>query len=230
MASIIDSFKEVSSEKFSIFKMLIFTVAVYYAYTIFVANKGFSANFWTVAFWTAFFLFGLLVKVTNNLINETHNVLPPLNPLKLAFSSLKGIVAIALPTYVACSIVNYISAQIFILPWVDVTLKTILWLVAAAIIVTSFLMFCRNESIKEAFNLKLLFEKAGDLILVLIFFILQLILMNMPTTALIGYAIFILLGYGPVFDFFMAFALVFNIVIAGHYMGQVHYEALGAKE
>ena len=145
------------------------------------------------------------------------------------FAILKMLI-FAIPTVISCSLVNFISGQILITPWVDNTIKTILWLVAGSVIITSFLMFSRNENIKESFNLKFLFEKAGDLILVLIFFILQLILINLPTTAFLGYAIFILLGFGPVFDFVMAFALVFNIAITGHYMGQVHYEALGAKD
>ena len=229
MASIIDSFKEVSSEKFAVLKLLVFTIPVYYAYTVYLTDKGFSGNFYFIAYLTAFFLFGLVAKITSNVINERDHVVPTLNPLKLAFTALKGIAAIGLPTYLSCLLVNYISSMIFIIPWLDTTLKTLLWLIAASIIITSFLMFCRNESIKEAFNLKFLFEKAGDLILVILFFVLQLIFINLPTTAFIGYAIFILLGYGPVLDFVMAFALVFNIAVTGHYMGQVHYEALGAK-
>ena len=230
MASIIDSLREVTSDRFAVLKMLIFAIPVYYSYTIFVTDKGFSGNFNLVAGLTIFFLFALLIKVTNNVINERDHVLPSLNLLKLALTAIKGIAAIAIPTVISCLLVNYISAQIFIIPWVDNAIKTILWLVASSVIITSFLMFARNENILEAFNVKLLFEKAGDLILVVLFYVLQAIAINLVTTAFIGYAMYILLGFGPVFSFFLAFALVLNICLAGHYMGQVHYEALGAKD
>ena len=85
-------------------------------------------------------------------------------------------------------------------------------------------MFATKEKITNAYNIKLLFDKAGDFITVLIVFIIKLLVINLPTTAFIGYTLFMLFGIGPIFHFFWALVLVFNIAVTGHYMAQVHYE------
>ncbi|MEI8378344.1 MAG: hypothetical protein WCF95_07380, partial [bacterium] len=95
-----------------------------------------------------------------------------------------------------------------------------------SIFLTSFLMFAKRERVSDAYNLKMLFKNAGDLIAGIIFFILLIIIINIPTTGFIGYMLFILFGFGPVLNFFLAIAIVFNIALTGHYMAQLHYDIL----
>ena len=224
MASIIDSFRETFSDHLSLLKISILSIPVFYSYQIYVqTKKDFTAFLWWAAV-TLFFLFGFLIQVTNNVLNEKDSVLPPLNPLKLAFSAFKGIIAVGPYAWISCALANYICSSINIISWLDTTLKVIIWFVVAAIITTAFLMFATKEKITNAYNIKLLFDKAGDLLTILIVFILQLLVINLPTTAFIGYTLFILFGIGPIFDFFWALVLVFNIAVTGHYMAQVHYE------
>ena len=85
-------------------------------------------------------------------------------------------------------------------------------------------MFTTKKRILDAYNLSVLSLKAGDLIVVVLFYLLQLIIINIPTNAFIGYTLIVLFGFGPVFNAFLAIALVFNIVVTGQYLGQVHYE------
>lgn len=224
MASIIDSFKETFSDRFSLLKIAVLSAPVYYSYQLFVSAKGDYAEFSLVAGITLFFLFGFLLGITSNVINERDAILPPLNPVKMAFLSFKGLFAVGPSILVSCLLANYICSMINIISWLDITLKIIIWIIVASIITTNFLMFTKRENILDAYDIRLLFEKAGDLIVTLIFFVAQLVVINVPTVAFIGYTLLVLFGFGPIFDFYLALALVFNIAVAGHYLGQIHYE------
>lgn len=227
MASMLDSFKETYFDKFAFFKLLVFAIPLYWFWDQYLKGTAAFSSVLNYIYITAFFLFGFFIQVTNSVLNEKDWVMPTLNPFKLAFSSLKGIVAILPSAFVCIWAANYITGLINVVPWFDNTFKTIIWLIASAIILTSFLMFVKNENILDAFNLSTLGKKSGDFILGIIFYALQLVLMNIPTYGFVGYAINILFGVGPLLYFFIAYAIVFNLVATGHYMAQLQYEILG---
>lgn len=227
MASIIDAFRETFSDNLSFFKLAVFTAPVYYSYQLYLQSKNDFSLFYLVAGLTLFFLSGFLIKTTNNIINERDRVLPSLNPFKLAFCTVKGILAIVPVAAICCALAYYICSFINIIPWFDIALKYAIWIVVTSIIVTSFLMFSAKERILDAYNIKAIFEKAGDLIVVLIIFILQIVLINLPTTGFVIYAMIILFGQGAMLNVFIAFAIVFNLAVTGHYLGQAYYETFG---
>ena len=226
MASIVDSFREVFSDNFSFFKLAIFTAPAYYNYILYTqAMKNNDFGGFNFMLWINVLLFlGFLVKITGNVINERDRILPSLNPFSILLSSLKGILAIGIYAWISIAIANYLCSLINIVQWVDIALQSIIWLVVVSIILAAFLMFSRHERILDAYNLKMLSDKAGDLIVVVLFFLLQLAVINIPTIGFLGYTLLILFGFGPIFDVFVAYAIVFNIAVLGHYMGQVHYE------
>lgn len=229
MASILDSFREVYSDNLSLLKIFILSIPVFYCYQLYMTAKtnGDYNNFFLVSYIVLFFLFGFIIDITNNVINERDRILPSLNPFHIALTSLKGLVAVGPSILISCLAANFLMGYINIIFWLDITLKSVIWIVAVSIIITSYLMFAANKKIVEAYNVKKIFQKSGDLIVSLIFFILQLVIINIPTTAFIGYTLFVLFGLGFVLDAFIVFALVFNITVLGHYLGQVNYEVLG---
>lgn len=225
MASIVDSFREVFTDRLAFFKIAILAIPVYFSYQLYVESKQDFTGFFWLAGITLFLLFGVLIGVTNNVVNERDRILPSLNPFKLAIASLKGIIAIGVLAVISCLLANYICSFINVIPWLDITLKSLIWLIAASLIITSFLMFSTHQRILDAYNFKMLSQKSGDLIVTIIFFIIQLAIINLLTSAFLGYIIFILFN-SSIFNFFLAFVLVFNIAVTGHYLGQVHYELL----
>lgn len=226
MASIVDSFREVFSDRLSLLKLIILAIPINYTYYLYTNSKGDYLGFYLMFYLSLFILFGFLVKITNNVINERDFIFPSFNPFPIFLEAFKGILAILPVSLISCLLANYVCSFINIIPLVDITLKSAIWLVATSIIITSFLMFTTKNRIMDAFNIKMLFEKAGDLILMLIFFVIQLVVINIPTTAFIGYTLLILFGFGPLFDFYISLAIVFNIGVMGHYFGQLHYEAI----
>lgn len=227
MASIVDSFREVCTERLSFLRLAILAIPVYYSYQVFLHSKNDFTYFFFIAGITLFFLFGALIKITNNVVSEGSIILPSLNPFKLAFSAFKGLIAIGPVTIISCLLANYVCSLIYINPWLDITLKYVIWLIVASIITTTFLMFATKERILDSYNLKILFQKSGDVILTLVFLIIQLVVINIPTSVFLGYILTILFGSDSlIFNFFLALVLVFNIAVLGHYLAQVHYEVL----
>lgn len=227
MASIIDSFREVFTDRFSFLKIIVFAIPVYYSYQLYITSKADFTQFYLIAGLTIFFLLGFLARITNNVINDGETILPSLNPFKLAFTAIKTIVAVMPSALIFGWLANYACSFINFAPEADIALKIIIWLIAAAIIVTSFLMFVKDENILDAFNIRILFEKAGDLIVCIIVFVLQFVVINFIIMGFIGYALFILFGYGLLFDFFVSLAVVFNVATTGHYLAQLQYDNLG---
>lgn len=234
MASIIDSFREAFGDNLSFLKVMVFAIPVYFSYQLYVTSKTDYTGFFFLADITVFLLFGLLIKITNGVLNERDSVFPSLNPLPIIMSAFKGILAILPYTLISCLIAGYISSSVNVIPWFDITVKSLAWIVVSAVIFTSFLMYCTRERITDAYNLKTFSEKAGDSIFMIIFFVLQLVVINIPTTAFVGYIILVLFGFDGslswIFYFYLAMVLVFNVAMAGHYFAQLHYELLGRTD
>lgn len=228
MASVIDSFREVFSEQLSFLKLVVLTVPAYFCYQIYLGSKADYTGFWFITIITGFFLFGFLTEITNNIINERSKVLPPLNPLFMGFTALKGIIALTPIILISSIAANFINSFINIeVDWLTITLKSLVWLVAAAFIGTSFLLFAEKETISGTYRLKSIFKKTGDFFIMSIFFLMQLLFANILSTGFIGYTLYILFGFGVVFDIFIAFAVVFNLSVLAHYLGQAYYEVIG---
>lgn len=229
MISILDSFKEVISERFSLLKILVFVIPIYYSLTMLgTGTNGFSL-FHTIFYTTAFFLIGFVVKTTNNVANERIVVVPQINPLHLAFSALKGIVAVGPVLISMILLASYVSSLINIMPAVDNILRIGLWIVALSIILTSYLLFCERESIIDSYRIGYLFSKAGDATVALITFVIQSIIFNIIVSGIIGYILFLLFGPANIFNFFTVLAIVFNLTISGHYFGKIYGEGLGYR-
>jgi len=223
MASIIDAFRETFTDRFAFLKMLVLSIPTYFSYILYVKK---SPDFIWLAILTVLLLLGFLIKVANRVLNDKDSVLPSLNPFPLLWSAIKGLIAIGPISWISCFLANYFCSLINIIPWLDIILKTILWIVAISITLTSFLMFVTKESVIDAYRLKLLFNKAGDLIVVVIVLLIQLLFMNAFTVGIVGYIIYVLFGWCDFLIFFIAYAVVFNIGALGHYMAQSHYDIL----
>ena len=229
MASVSDSFRENFTEHLALLKYLILTIPVYYAYNVYTQAKGDYSYFSILAGIITFYLFGFLIKITHNVINEKIQLVPSLNPFPLALSALKGIIAIGPVCAISYYLANYILSLlsgIINMPPVFGTIQYIIWFVFATFIITSYLLFASKENILDAYNVKTLIDKSGDLILNLVFLILQIIFVNLITTVFICYVLSVLFGYGPFLTFFIVFFSVFNIGVIGHGLGQASCEVI----
>lgn len=224
MASIIDSFRETFCDNLSFLKLAVLAVPVYFSYILFINSTKDFTGFNILLYITIFFLFGFLIKTTNGILNEADSILPSINPFKLALAAIKGLIAIAPITIISIMLANYINSLINIIPWLDITLKSLIWIIVLSIAITSFLMFVKKERIKDAYNIKILFDKSGDLIVRIIIFTIQVLIINLIIIGFLAYTIIVLFGIGPILYAFIAYAIVYNIGVLGHYLAQIQYE------
>lgn len=227
MASIIDSYREVFTDRLSFLKLLVFAVPAYFSYQIYMTSKGDFTFFFWVAGVTLFFLFGFLTKTTNNVIKGGQSILPSVNPVSLALTAVKAVIAVAPASLLFGALANYACSFIKITLETDIVIKTIIWFFSASGILTSYLMYVKDEKILDAFNFKFLFEKLGDVIVSLFIFVLVLALTNILLFGILGYVLNILFGYGFIFDCFVTYAVIFDCAVVGHYMAQMQYDNLG---
>lgn len=224
MASMIDAFREVFSDKLSFIKLGLYTALSYYAFLVSYDSTLKNPSMLWLIILTELILFGLTIKVANNVINERDNILPSFNPLEPLWSAIKGIIAIGPFGAVIFFIASYLTGMINIILWLDIILKIIIWVLAFALFITAFSVFTIRERILDVYKIKTLFDKSGDMIIVTIFFILKSAVVNIIIVGFLGYIFYILFGAGHVFNIFLTFATVFNAAATGHYWGQINYE------
>lgn len=229
MTSIINSYREVFTERFSLLKLICFVIPTYYAFLLFEQGTKGLYLFHLVTCLTLFFLIGFLIKITSNIINERIVIMPALNPLKIALSSVKGLIGVGPLSLATILLSSYLCPLVNINIHVDIALKIIIWLITASIILTSFLLFCERENIIDAYRVVLLVKNAGDVIVAIIAFLLQLTLINLITYGLIGYILSLLFGFGKFFDLFIVFAVIFNLAATANYFGHAYCEGLGYR-
>lgn len=227
MISIIDSFKDIITERFSVLKLLVFTIPLYYA--LFSFGQKNLNNFYVVFFCIAFLYLGFLIKAMNNIENQQNIVLPAINPVKLFISAVKGTIALA-PAVIITGLLGYHICLLIHLPQVpDIILKSIIWIILDSIVIASTMLYCEKERIADAFRFGAIFSKLGDVITTLIGFLVSIALLNAVLSGIIGYVLSLLFGFGLIFDFFMTFAVVFNLALAAHYLGKAYSEGLGYR-
>ena len=70
-----------------------------------------------------------------------------------------------------------------------------------------------------------------DILVAVLFMIPQVLLANAIILIPVTYIIWVFLGLPhPVATFFWSMVLIFNLAMIGHYLAQVDYEAIAAKE
>ncbi len=229
MISIIDSVKEVLTERFSILKLLCIILPSYYCFILYNQSKIEVAIFNIIAYITLFFTIGILIQISGNVINEKLVTIPPINPVKLALSSIKGIVGLGPIIFISIIAANYVCSFINAAPQVENIIKIIVWLIALSLILTSYLSFCEKERIIDAYKIFSILKKSGDIFILLVLYIIQLILVNVVTSGVIGYIIVLLFGTEQFFIFFLVFAFVINLAIAAHYFANAYTNSLGYR-
>lgn len=225
MASIIDSIKEIYSDKFSLAKLVLLAVPVYYSYQVYLQSKQDYTFFLMVAGITLFILFGFFTDLINNVISERDYILPR-NPFKMIFLGIKGVIALAPVCYISYLSLNYLYALIIPIPVFGFAFMYMFSVIFAGIILTSFVMFSSRGNIFDTYNVKILFKKSGDMIINIMFFLLQLMVINTLIVGFIGYMLWLLFGFGQILTFFITYVLLFNLSIVGHYIGQTNYEVI----
>ena len=227
MASLLDAFRETFSDENSLIKIVTMAIPVFV--TVLLSQMG--PSYWLYAAILGgiviFTLFGLLIQVATSVLNEKDYVIPPINPFKFFFTAIKGSVAIA-PITIICTFLFFTLSKFlnFSNQYINLAIMIVMGMLFVSLILTSLLMYATREKITDVFNFQRLIGKTDDVLVTMIFFVLIFILLNAVTMGLMWYILYVLFGVGKILFAFSSYALVFNIIMVGHYLAQLQYEVL----
>ncbi|CCY63641.1 unknown [Clostridium sp. CAG:967] len=235
MASIKDAFEESYQDNLAFLKFIIFAIPVYYCVHLYTtAVKGDLTGFWWMASITFLLLFGFLIKCTTNVRNGKDHVLPSFNIFNLFWAGIKGTIALGPSIAVNCwlaTLVNGLIANYIPEPNTLKVFQCIIWGIFGSIILTGYLCYAKTFKIASAYDFKTISESCMDILVAVLFMIPQILLANAIILIPVTYIIWVFLGLPhPVATFFWSMVLIFNLGMIGHYLAQVDYEAIAAKE
>ena len=244
MASIKDAIEECITDANAAFKFLVLAIPIYMAYNPVILGAKELAEvqekmsnvvsydpWWGLG--SIFLLFGLSLITTHNVINSNNMVLPTCNIFSFIFQTIKGVFCL-LPLFVLYSIIPAIlitQASNFI---PENTANFINFIIAAIFQIcmfSSYILYTKNYSMKEAFNFKLIFTTLVETGIGIIFCGIVLGIANLLISGFIIYvfAVFKLIGT-PLVIYILSFLTVMNTAIFAHLLAQTGYEKLIKEE
>lgn len=231
MASIIDAFQESLQEHNSFTKFTILAIPVYFCVKPVVDGE---TPIWWLYILTCILLLGYMIKCIYNVRNCKDHVLPSLNIFDLLWSGLKGAIAIG-PASIICGIASgYLCnlASDFIPE--SALLKVLEFIISSlfsAIVLTCFLGYAKTFKIKDAYNFKAIFKSSADVMIAMLFMILQVAIVAILILLPVGYVLW--LFFTPtngVTIFFYCLLYVFLLTMTSHYLAQIDFENIAEEE
>lgn len=231
MASIKDAMDEAFTDKSALVKYVIYALPVFICFQLF--NIGNMAWFYFIGFFTVLMLLTILIQSIHNVRNGNNYVLPTFNIFNFAFSAMKALFAVIPVTGVGLWLGNLLIGIQIPIPVQNIQLiyAIIVWLILGSIMVTSLILYAKTEHIKDAYNFVLISNTCIDILISILFFIPQLIIVNVIVVGLIAYLFGVFFNLGnPVFIYLCCMALAMNVVITGNYFAQIDYEIVARNE
>ncbi len=231
MASIKDAVEESISDDYAIVKYFLFAIPVFICYLLFA--QGNMGLFYFLGFLTGLMLISILISCINNVRNGQNYVLPTFNIFKFGVTAFKALFAVGPILGIGLFLGNLIARIQIPIPLANIQLiyAIIVWLIIGSIIVTSLIIYAKTEHIKDAYNFGLISNTCIDILVAIIFYLPQLILVDVIIVGAAAYIFAITVGLNnPVFIYLCCMALIMNISVTGNYFAQLDYEIVPREE
>lgn len=230
MASIKDALEESINERGSLYKYIIFAIPLYYTYSIYLEGGLKNPMFMPMAVISALLVIGIMTRCANNVMNYRDNVLPTFNIFKLFWDAIIATLAISpwvalntfIAVYVTTNFIPMIPAE-----GVANAAKYILYALCVSITLTAFMLYAKSKKFTDAYNLKVISDSCIDVLIQIIWLIVQLTLVNGLIVGTLTYLFWLFLGLENVILIFIwSMTVILNAAMIGNYLGQLNYEAL----
>lgn len=225
MASIVDALNDALNEDKSYFKIILYSIPVYFVIKLFLVGKMSLFIFWGGI--VAVIFLGLLTQGINNVRMNKKEILT-LNPIGLLKSIFKTAI-VSVPLVITLGWLGKLLTEVHIpieLPHTQFIYSIIVWAILFSIGLTGYLSFAKYLKVAQGFNLKVIAESCIDVLVSFMFFIPQLVFANIVLVGPVAYLYFI---FHLPFDHwgFVAYCsamIVVNISIMANYLAQASYE------
>jgi len=224
MASIVDSIRSVYQERFSLFKIGIFSSLIYFF--VHLLLNSYALNFVSVliVLIVSYLYFGYSSIIVSNRINQRMETLPGydiftfLNVASKAFS-------IAFPYLAVGYFISNLMVDLF--SFEGVSQVVAIWLIRFfifAIMGSALIRFSQNFEIKDGVDFSKVFSGVPDVMVYTIFCIISLLILGVFIVAPVLFLIHRFFEFGALFQFFSVFYVTAMIAVLSDYWGQLHYD------
>lgn len=231
MTSIVSVINDVFADKFLPAKLLVLTIPMYYVVSLF--SQG-NFQLFSILSLIIGFLFLTILSIGINNVRRNKNEILSLNPIKYLEVAIK-LLFILVPYYIIINFIGNKVLKLIVIPNVfqyqysELIFNVIVWSLLGSIFLTGYLSFSKSLDIKQGYNLKIIFDSCIDVLLNLLFFIPQLIIVDvilMLPVAFILYSFFHLPFNHYIFNIFYSIILVLNISIFSIVLAQIAFEQI----
>jgi len=234
MASMMDALDETLQEPQSKLKIAIFTLPVFAALFYYKAGKMDLFNICLVT--SVIVLLGTLARVANNTMQSRDIRLPSWNIFTLIFDTIRTLIALTpallINGYAAYYLITKAYTMISV-EWVAQAATYITYAVCAAILVTVFMLYSKRFKFSDPFDIAAISDSCIDVLIQLIWMGIQLAVIDALIFGTITYLFYVFLDKNLtnwMVLYVWSMGVVFDVVLAGNYLGQLNHEALHQKE
>ena len=233
MASIKDSLEETFNDRHSILKLLIFALPLFYSVYLFTTKTN-AMIFNLLNTYNCLFLFGLMLKCTQNVRNGKDYILPSFNIFKILWTGFVGYISLfpliiivgGLMYFADNLIVQYIPNDLY-----AKIFSVIIDVILLSIVYTGCILYSKRFKFFDIYNLNLISKYSIDILIEIFFLYIKLLIVNLILILPLGYILWLFLGLTHyVTYYFASVILVYNVAIVGHYLAQIDYEIIERKE
>ncbi len=212
MASLVNSLRNITSDNWWAVKLIVFAYVPFFILInndiIFQNNPN---NFIILSVFLVLYL-GSGSLFMNRNINNKSPIMPNFQSLpEIIYRGIMSVI-FALPAYILMFVaLSFIKTNIHAEPFVIGTINTIVVLIFIPFMVVPLVLFSVKSRIKDAFNLKNIFESSGNFIVQFLSYLIQYIFSIFLMTFLIYKVITEMLGYGLVLEILVSISAAVTI-------------------
>ena len=231
MASIKDSFDETFHDNGAMLKFILLAIP-----TFFIANNWTKQffGFNTLLIFTFFLLFGFMLKCTFNVRHGSDSCLPSYNIFAILWAGVKGSLALApigLAMYFLSKFLIGLAAGYIQYEQMMNVVTYIIYAICGSFVLTSYVLYANRFRILDAYNLKDLFTYCIDILIAIIFMLIQVAIVDAILIVPVTYVIWVFFGLPhPIALFFWSVVLAITLAMMGHYLAQIGFEIIEANE
>lgn len=231
MASILDSVKTVVGDSHPFFKMASFAIIIFLVTQLETLEYVPPLLQISAVILTFFGFLGFVLLSVHNSVNEQNIIMPNLfNPLKLIWVGINGTLSLLPFLALVYFGITWVSSLLKFAPWINYLITLLVGIVLIALFVVSMLLFCKRFNPLASYNFKNIFKYAGDFIAYSFVLAINVLILLGVVFFPIGLGVKLMFGYGPVFNFFIIFTIIFIIMTMSQYYAQLHFEFIDLSD
>lgn len=227
MPSIIDSAKLVFTDSNAPTKIMIQSLTPFIIYNIYKGNLSFSQllNF-PIAIILSIIYLGYLFRTLTNSLQEKNYILSSLNPFKSFWVGLKGIISCGIFT------IPIFLIQKYFIPLLDfdapgsIVLAIIAYLLTGSFLFTSMIFYSKDCKVLGGLNFIKILKNFHEVIVYLALSLVMLALSNLITALPFGGLIYMLFGYGRLFEYAISIIITSNLLIYFQNLSHAYFEQI----